>query len=355
MRIKAFKHCLEEESLDCFVLSDVNSVYYLTGFLDIPDASNVLIVPLKDEPSLLVSSLSFKAASDSATECVVEEVQRGKKMEDAVIEKLSRANFKNVCFDTMTVPAYLKLSGELRRAKVTPRPELIWRLRRVKDDQELEHMRKAAQIADRGMEAAIQAVKPGVEEFRVAAEVEYAMRKMGSEGVAFDTIVVSGRKSAYPHGKCSAKRIKEGEFVVIDLGATHMGYRSDITRTVVAGRCDQRQAEIWNTVLEAHEAAFKTIRAGIKACEVDRSARTIIEGKGLGERFIHGVGHGVGLNIHEPPRLGLDSEDTLEEHNVVTDEPAVYIPELGGVRLEDTVVVLKGRGRRLTASPKTLS
>jgi Xaa-Pro aminopeptidase len=124
---------------------------------------------------------------------------------------------------------------------------------------------------------------------------------------------------------------------------------------VIAGRCDPKQADIWDTVLKAHEAAFETIKAGIKASDVDRAARAIIENKGLGDRFVHGVGHGVGLNVHEPPRLGIDSPDTLEEHNVVTDEPAVYIPELGGVRIEDTVVVLKRRARRLTATPKTIA
>jgi len=355
MRIKAFKGCLEGEGIDCFILSDVNSIYYFTGFLDVPDASNTLLVPLKDQPTLFVSSLSFKAAEDSANDCDIEEIRREEKVEDKILKKLSDPTLRNVEFDTMTIPVFLKIREGLNKAKLSPKPEIVWRLRRVKDDQELEYMARAARIADQGMEAATEAVKPGVEEFRVAAEAEYAMRRMGSEGVAFDTIVASGRRSAYPHGHCTAKRIREGEFVTIDLGATHKGYRSDITRTVIAGRCDPKQADIWDTVLKAHEAAFETIKAGIKASDVDRAARAIIENKGLGDRFVHGVGHGVGLNVHEPPRLGIDSPDTLEEHNVVTDEPAVYIPELGGVRIEDTVVVLKRRARRLTATPKTIA
>jgi len=355
MRIKAFKECFDEAGLDCFIISDANNVYYLTGFLDVPDAPNVLIVPQKGDPTLLVPSLGLEEAEDSVKGCDVEEVKRGVRVEDRVIKKLSDLKSRDIGFDTVTAQVYLKISEETKEAKIRPKPELIWKLRTVKDDQELELMRRAARIADRGMEAALAAIKPGVEEFRVAAEAEYAMRRMGSEGVAFDMVVGSGVRSAYPHARGTAKRIKEGEFVVIDLGARQMGYRSDITRTVVAGRCDRKHADIWDTVLQAHEAAFEAIRAGAKASDVDKVARTIIENKGWGERFIHGLGHGVGLSVHEPPRLGVGSEDVLEEHNVVTDEPGVYVHGFGGVRIEDAVVVLKGRARRLTESPKTIA
>jgi len=205
------------------------------------------------------------------------------------------------------------------------------------------------------MNAAVEAVKPGVHEYEVAAEAEYAMRIKGSDGTAFETIVASGPRSAYPHGLCSDRVIHEGDFVTIDLGAMHRGYRCDITRTVIAGKPSKKQQELFNLVLNAQKLGVESIHAGVKGKDADSSVREALSKAGYGEYFIHGLGHGVGLDIHEPPSLSQTSEDTLAEGNVVTVEPGVYLPKFGGVRIEDTVLVLKDYAERFTKTPKRIT
>ena len=181
----------------------------------------------------------------------------------------------------------------------------------------------------------------------MAAEIEYAMRSRGSEGTAFETVVASGPRSAYPHGCSTDRVIKSGDSVVLDLGAVYSGYRCDITRTLIVGEPSSRQAAVLKLLMEAEEEAFRAIREGVRARDVDMSARRIIEDGGFGEYFIHGLGHGVGLDIHEPPRLSSESEDVLEGGNVITDEPGVYMQGFGA-RIEDTVLVHEKTGERLT-------
>lgn len=177
------------------------------------------------------------------------------------------------------------------------------------------------------------------------------MRVKGSEGTAFETIVASGFRSAYPHGLSTAKKIKDGELVVIDIGATYEGYCSDITRTVIAGKSSSKQRRLLNLVFKAQEEAFQRIHSGVDAKGIDAYARKIFTDNKYEKYFFHGLGHGVGLDIHESPTLSPSSTDILEEGNVITDEPGIYIEGFGGVRIEDMVLVKKNNGERLTKAP----
>jgi Xaa-Pro dipeptidase len=180
------------------------------------------------------------------------------------------------------------------------------------------------------------------------------MRKRGSYGTAFETIVASGPCSAFPHGGCSNREIREGDLVIVDLGATYKFYRSDMTRTLAAGKPSEKQKKLYQIVKTAQEKAFEIMKPNVKAKDVDAVARKIIEDAGYGEYFVHGIGHGVGLEVHEPPTLSPDSTETLAVGNVVTDEPGIYLVGYGGVRIEDTVLVQKNEAEKLTIGPYSL-
>lgn len=354
MRTKVLREELNKSGLNGYVITDINNIYYFTGFLDIPDAKLCLIVPLNEEPILFTNPLSYSAASEKARGCIVKLVKSSEKIVEKLADEVRDLKLTRVGFDDMEISFYLKLIKKLRNVDFQQRTELVWKLRKVKSDEEIRWMKKAAEFTDRGMKAGLEAVKAGVHEYEVAAEAEYEMRARGSEGTAFETIVASGPRSAYPHGVCSDRIIQKGDFVILDMGGVYKGYKSDLTRTVVAGETSSKQEKIFNLVLEAQNEAFRQIRAGIKASELDGLARKVIKDKGYGDKFLHGLGHGVGLNIHEPPTLSKSSKDILEEGNVVTVEPGVYIQGFGGVRIEDSVLILRGAGEKLTKTPYTL-
>jgi Xaa-Pro dipeptidase len=228
---------------------------------------------------------------------------------------------------------------------------LLRDLRKIKDEKEIELIKQACKIADIGIKAAAEIIQPGIKEKEVAAEVEYAMRMAGSDGVAFETIVASGYCCAYPHGTFLEKIIQEGDLVVVDLGAIYKNYRSDITRTFMAGKASDKQTRIYQTVKSAQQKACEAIKHGVPSSKVDLAARRVIEEAGFGKYFVHNLGHGVGLEIHEAPILSPDSKDILEAGNVVTIEPGIYVPGFGGVRIEDTVLVTKSGAEKLTVAP----
>ncbi len=216
---------------------------------------------------------------------------------------------------------------------------LVEDVRAQKDEDEIELIRKAAEIAAAALADTLPLVQPGTREVDIAAELEYRMRRHGAEGAAFETIVASGERSALPHAATSERQVQEGDLLLIDFGARWRGYCSDLTRTFVVGQADARQQEIYDLVLAAHEAACSALRDGALGSEVDGAARQSFDAAGLEERFPHSTGHGLGLEVHEGPRLGRQSEEPLRPGTVVTVEPGLYFPEWGGIRIEDDLVV----------------
>ncbi|MDP2689128.1 MAG: M24 family metallopeptidase [Deltaproteobacteria bacterium] len=215
-------------------------------------------------------------------------------------------------------------------------------------------MKDSARVLDRGFAEAARVIRGGVTEKEAASLIELSFRKAGADGLAFDTIVASGPRAALPHGKASSKRVKRGELVVADMGVALNGYNSDETRTFSVGRPSPEQRKVYQTVLDAQMRAIEKVAPGVKAAEVDSEARSLIEKAGYGKFFGHGLGHGVGLDVHEPPSLSPLSKETLEEGMVVTIEPGIYIPGWGGVRIEDMVLVMKDGFEVLTTTSKDL-
>jgi Xaa-Pro aminopeptidase len=351
---------LTKEKLDGYVVSSETNMLYLTGAV----GASTLWIPLEDESLLYVYEKNFEQVNTAAKDCRVETMKRTEDSFKKVAEQIKRFKLKSVGFDVLNVTQYLMMRKALKRTRLNPMVKVIQELRMVKDPTELASIKKAAELTDAGAKAALDAIKPGVREYEAAAEIEYAMRKMGSEGVAFDTILASGARSALPHagaadlpllqGGCTDRKIRKGEFIILDMGARCNNYRADLTRTFMIGKPSPKQKKLYEIVKESQQKAFERIKAGVGAREVDAAARKVIERAGFGKYFVHGLGHGVGLEVHEAPTLNRESKERLRVGNVVTDEPGIYIVNYGGVRIEDTVLVQKDRAEKLTKAPYEL-
>ncbi|MEM2609499.1 MAG: Xaa-Pro peptidase family protein [Candidatus Bathyarchaeia archaeon] len=332
LRKKAF----DGKGFDGFLIANEANMLYFAGF---PGAA-CLLLPRDGENMLYVYGVNYEQAKAEGKGFCVELVGRDENLMAKVAVQAVEFGIKKLAFDSLTVESYRGLARRLRgKAMLKPMSKLVWELRKVKDPGEIELMRKAGELTCEGMKAAYEAVRPGVREFEVAAEIEYAMRRKGSWGTAFETIVASGFRSAFPHGGCTDKQIREGELVVVDIGACYRYYRSDMTRTLVAGKPSEKQERLYEIVKMAQQKAVQAVKAKAKARDIDTIARKIIEEAGYGANFVHGLGHGVGLEVHEPPVLSQQSRDRLAAGNVITVEPGIYIVGFGGIRIEDTVLV----------------
>ncbi len=320
------------------------NIIYFTNF----SGAAGLYIPQDGESVLYVSGVNFEQAKAEVRDFSVELLKRG----ESVIQKIAQQNPKKLSVDTLPMESWRSLSkvvgGEEKLDQVN---DLIRQLRSVKDQEEIKLIREACRLATIGMAKAKEIIGVGLKEKDAAAEIEYAMRKAGSDGVAFDTIVASGVTSAFPHGSILDRTIRDFDFVIVDIGATYKFYRSDITRTFIASKATEKQARIYDVVKLAHERGLEAIKSGAAAKDVEAAARGVIEKAGFGEYFVHNLGHGVGLEVHEAPILSPDSRDILEVGNVVTDEPGIYVPGYGGVRIEDTVLVTKNGAEVLTVGP----
>ncbi len=354
-RVEELRKQMTKEKLDGYIVFDPKNVYYFTGFKDISNATLGLIIPVEDELNLWTYPLSYTLAKEEVKNCVVNKVESGEKLYQKVAEKIEDIGFTALGFDKMSVDEYLMFSNTIPRVKLNPKSDFVLSLRGVKSREEIKLIKEAAKLADIGAECGMEIVKSGMHEYEVAAEIEYEMRRNGSEGVAFETLVASGPRSALPHGVSTSRIIKNGEFVIMDLGAIYQGYRSDITRTLIVGQPSDKQKKIFEIVLKAQEIAFQKIRSGINGRDVDAAGREFIKKSGYGNNFIHGLGHGVGLEVHDPPRLSPSSKDVLMAGNIITDEPGIYIEGYGGVRIEDMVLVKEESAELLTRAKKLVS
>ncbi len=243
-----------------------------------------------------------------------------------------------------------KVAG--KRARWKEAPGLVAGLRSVKDEQELSVMKEAADVASEVFSDVLPLIRPGILENELAAEIEYRMRRRGATGPAFETIVASGARSALPHARPTLKPISKNELVVLDLGAILRGYCSDMTRAVFVGSAPRRVREWYGAVLEAQATAIRAVRSGVTAGEVDAAARRILHKHRLARLFTHSTGHGLGMEVHESPRLGRGEKTRLTTGNVITIEPGVYIEGAGGIRIEDDVVVTATGSEALTSATK---
>ena len=351
-RIEALKKvAFEKDKVDGFLVFNSANLTWLTGF----SGASALLIPKHGECRVYVYGVNYAHAEAELGGFMVELVKRDENLMVKIAKQAVASEIGKLAVDALNVESWRALVKSLGgEKKVAADNSFIRELRKVKDEEEIELMRKAAELTSEGMRVAYETVAAGVKEYEVAAEIEYAMRKLGSSGNAFETIVASGACSAYPHGGCSDKKIREGDLVVVDVGATYKFYRSDMTRTLVAGKPSEKQKKLYQTVKTAQDKAFEALKPNAKAKDVDAVARKIIADAGYGEYFVHGLGHGVGLEVHEPPILSPESKDVLAAGNVVTVEPGIYLVGYGGVRIEDTVLVHRNGAQKLTNGAYTL-
>ena len=349
-RINLLKEKLVKEKVDGVLLYKPENRRYISGFTG--STGYVLITKNK---TLFVTD--FRYIEQAKDQCVNYEIVQINK--DYTIHNIIKEeNIKKLAIedDYATYGFIQEITEKNNHMEIIPLKGLLTNLRMIKEKEEIDIIKKSANITDDAFNHILTVIKVGMTEREVANELEHYMKKLGASGPSFDFIVASGKRSSLPHGVASNKVIEDGDFVTIDMGCVYEGYCSDMTRTFVMGRATDKQKEIYDIVLEAQEAALMSIKPGITGFELDKVARDIISNKGYGENFGHSLGHGVGLEVHELPRIANhESANTeLAPGMVITDEPGIYIPDFGGVRIEDLVVVTEDGCEILSKSTKEL-
>ncbi|CAG9613934.1 Aminopeptidase YpdF [Bacillus rhizoplanae] len=348
-KLTKLRSAFGEAGIDGILLTNQHSRRYMTNF-----TGTAGVVLISNERALFITDFRYVEQAQKQTVGyeivqhtgpIIEEV--AKQVKDLGIQKLG---FEQ---DTLTYSSYAAYKEEVD-AEFVATSGIVEKLRLIKTDSEIKILKEAAQIADAAFEHILSFIRPGVSEIEVSNELEFFMRKQGATSSSFDIIVASGLRSALPHGVASEKLIENGDFVTLDFGAYYKGYCSDITRTIAVGEPSDKLKEIYNIVLEAQLRGVNGIKVGLTGREADALTRDYITEKGYGEYFGHSTGHGIGLEIHEGPSLAFRSETVLEPGMVVTVEPGIYIPNVGGVRIEDDIIVTAEGNEVLTKSPKEL-
>jgi Xaa-Pro aminopeptidase len=348
-RLKRLRHALDAAGVNTHLETHLPNIYYLCGFTG--DSGALLV----DSSSVtLFTDGRFTIQAKEETHSVRVHIHKGPLLE-AVGHHLKTRRRQKVAI----APSRISLGGwkALRKAaganlKWLAVDGMVERLRAVKDASEVARIRDAAILGSQVMDEAIRLIRPGVTELEVAAEIAYRMRRKGASGESFEAIVAAGPRSALPHARPTARQIGKNELVVLDLGAILRRYCSDLTRTVYVGKAPGRVREWYQAVLEAQAAAKDALKSGVTCGAIDAAARNVLQRKGLGRYFVHSTGHGLGLEIHEDPRIARDQKLRLESGNVVTLEPGVYVEGVGGIRIEDDALVTARGAEILTTSPR---
>jgi len=344
---------LSARKLDAMLVSAGPNVRYLTGFTG--DNAALLVMPGR---CILFTDPRFEiqAAQEAAAPRCRVRISRGPLLLD-VLAAIRRLGLRRIGYEParMTCDTFDLLKSKLpMKASLEPVPGWIEQLRMVKWPEELARIRRSVETNSRAFEQTAARVRPGMKESDLAAELEYRMRRLGAEKPSFDTIVAGGVRSALPHAQPTAARLAAGQLVVVDMGALQDGYCSDMTRMLFLGRPGAKVKRTYRAVLEAQLAAIDAVSAGVPTVRVDRAARQVLKGYGLDRAFVHSTGHGLGLEIHEPPRIGKRDKTRLAAGMAITIEPGVYLEGFGGIRIEDTVVVTETGCEILTPTSKEL-
>ncbi len=348
-RVNRLRGFLPEIGVDAFLVSSPENVRYLSGFTG---TSGVLLITANEQCLLTDFRYVEQAALEAPQYDVVKVPGAWTKALHALLldRSVHHLGFEGA---HLTYYFYHVLSETLDGVRLEDARSVFGRLRAVKDEGEIELIRKGVLLVDQAFAHLLTTIRPGTSEREIALELEFYLRRRGGERMAFETILASGARAALPHGTASEKKLERGDLVVCDCGVMWNGYASDFTRTVVVdAEPEDWQDEIYRIVLEAQLAGIDAVKPGVPAAEVDAAARRVIERAGYGEYFGHSTGHGLGLNVHEAPHLSASSEELLEAGMVVTVEPGIYLPGRGGVRIEDVVVVRDYGAEVLTTSPK---
>ncbi|MDX8291109.1 Xaa-Pro peptidase family protein [Metabacillus indicus] len=350
LKIEKLRNRLKELDVDGLLIASDYNRRYMTGFTG---SSGVALVSL----SGAVFITDFRYTEQAAKQVEgYEIVQHKGPILDEVAAQAEKLSIKRLGFeqDHLSFAAYSSYASKLKGIEFVPVSEAVEKLRLIKSAAEIKILKEAAEIADAAFKHILTVVQPGMKEIEVSNELEFFMRKQGAVSSSFDIIVASGHRSALPHGVASEKEIEKGDFVTFDFGAYYKGYCSDITRTIAVGNPSDELKKIYSIVLEAQLRGMNGIKAGMTGKEADALTRDYISENGYGEYFGHSTGHGLGMEVHESPSLSAKSETVLEPGMIVTVEPGIYVPKLGGVRIEDDTVVKEDGNESLTHSPKEL-
>lgn len=340
---------MDQHNIDGFLITSPINRRYVTGFTG---TAGTALITATD--ARFITDFRYTEQAEAQVEGF-QVVEHKKLMIDEIRNQVKESKVKRLGFekDFVTYGQYETYQKHLE-VELIPISGLIEEIRIIKTEEELDVMKKAAKIADDAFLHIQKYIKPGVKEIEIANELEFFMRRQGATSSSFDTIVASGWRSALPHGVASTKEIASGELVTLDYGALYNGYCSDITRTVAVGEIDDQLKEIYDIVLEANKRGVQEIKPGMTGKEADAVTRDYITEKGYGKNFGHSTGHGLGLEVHEAPTLSSRSKQVLKPGMVVTVEPGIYIPGVGGCRIEDDIVITESGNERLTFATKEL-
>ncbi|MFS0575157.1 Xaa-Pro peptidase family protein [Sporosarcina sp. 179-K 3D1 HS] len=343
------RELLKEQQLDALLITNPFNRRYMTGFTG---TAGVALISMDDAVFITDFRYMEQAEKQIAGYRIV---QHKKTLMEEVANQAKSMNLQTLGFekDDLTYGLF-ELYKKAVKAEMKPVSGLVEKLRLVKTEEEITILKQAAHIADEAFAHICHFIRPGLTELEVSNELEFFMRNRGATSSSFDIIVASGIRSALPHGVATKKVIEPGELVTLDFGALYNGYISDITRTVAVGNPSAKLREIYEVTLAAQELALEKIQPGMTGVEADAIARDYIKSKGYGEAFGHSTGHGIGLEVHEGPMLSFRSEAVLQTNMTVTVEPGIYLPGIGGVRIEDDIRITETGNERLTLSTKEL-
>ncbi len=352
--LERFREWMVRQDWDAALVTSGENVFYVSGFTGYGDGC---VLVTGEDAYLFTDSRYALQAAEQCPEMTVRIC--GSNRQQELRNLAGKRDFRTIAFENKRIPyadfqSYFSLFG-LDEEQWRPLDDTLERLRSRKEPDELVRIRQACRIACQAYEKLLPRLRPGLSEQEAAAELEYLMRKEGAEKTSFDTIVASGLRGAMPHGTATAKRLEKGQGITLDFGAVFQGYCSDMTRTVFLGQPSPELRRIYQVVLDAQEKAISGYRPGMTGKDVDAIARQAIGQAGYGEYFGHGLGHGVGVEIHEEPSLSFRGETVLEEGMVFSIEPGIYVPGTGGVRIEDLVTPVAGRLEILTGVSKALT
>jgi Xaa-Pro aminopeptidase len=343
---------LKAQHLDALLVTSVTNVRYLTGFTG--DSSWLLIGP---KLCVLISDGRYRTQIEEecpGLEAVIRAVDE--KMSARAAAELSSAKAMRVGFeqDVLTIGLYDTISSASKTLELVPTQGAVEQLRQVKDSEEIAEIRVAIGLAERAFTAHRATLRPDLTEREIAHGLEHTIRGLGGAGAAFPPIVAVGDRAALPHYRAGALRVGQSGLLLVDWGAVSAGgYHSDLTRVIVTSKLSPKLEQVYGVVLKAQLAAIAEMGPGVSSRKVDSAARSVIESAGFGKYFSHGLGHGIGLEIHEAPRMSPQGETTLQPGMVITVEPGIYLPGVGGVRIEDDVLITRDGAEVLTSVPKS--
>jgi Xaa-Pro aminopeptidase len=348
-RVNRVLHVLKQMEVDAIIIRGMDNIFYLTGFRG---SEGSLLVTRGDV--VLLTDFRYLTYAAEVTKDIAIVETKGK--ENHLATLCDRYGIRKMGFDSYntTYQAYREWCETAPNVEFIPIGTEIETIRAQKEPEEIMAIRRAIQLATDAFTRVLTKIAPGTTERQIAAELDYIMKSLGADGPSFETIVASGARAALPHAKPTDKALKQGEAIIIDFGCQAGGYTSDETCTIALGEVNEKLREILDVVDEARKAGIRAVRAGLPVHELDTVVRGTVEEHGYGEFFRHGTGHGVGIAVHEAPAITVKAEALLQENMVITIEPGIYIPNVGGIRMEDMVLVTESGGEVLTHLRKDL-